>query len=348
MEIYVPSLLRIKPNALYKIGKYLRKEGFNQVSLFFGEGIKEILFKEIEISFESSEIKILYEETIATNNIDTAFNSAKLLPGRTKAVVAVGGGKAIDYCKYVSFISQLPLISIPTIISNDGFCSPLSSLTVNEKRKTVKTAIPYGVIVDTEIIKNSPLRFIYSGIGDLFCKITALFDWKLAFNKTGEYVNDFAAVISENAVDTFRYYQDKRLENPEYIGVIASSLLMNGIAMEIARSSRPASGSEHLISHAYDKYAKQASLHGIQVGVASYAVSYLQKVTHEKVKNVMQDSGFFEFVTNNKLDKEDFIKAIEHASEIKEDFYTVLSEKDSIERLVEFIEKDELMKNMLE
>lgn len=138
--------------------------------------------------------------------------------------------------------------------------------------------------MDTAIIKNSPVRFLYSGIGDLLCKITAIFDWKLAFKKTGETVDDFAAVISSNAVDTFRYYQDKRLNNPEYFGVIACYLLMNGIAMEIARSSRPASGSEHLISHAFDKHSKEESLHGLQVGVASYAVSFLQQVTHETVK----------------------------------------------------------------
>jgi glycerol-1-phosphate dehydrogenase [NAD(P)+] len=347
MEILVPSLLRIKPHALYKIGKYMRKDVFNNVALFFGEGIKDLLFNQIQISFESSEIKILYEEVVSTNNIDDAFASAKKLPGRTKAIIAIGGGMAVDYCKYVSFITQLPLISVPTIISNDGFCSPLSSLTVNERRKTVKTAIPYGVIVDTEIIKSAPEKFIYSGIGDLFCKITALYDWKLSFNKTGEYVNDFAIVISQNAVDTFRYYQNKSFDNPEYLGIIASSLLMNGIAMEIARSSRPASGSEHLISHAYDKYAQKPSHHGLQVGVASYAVSYLQKITHERVKDVIQDTGFYDFISKNKLNKEDFITAINHASEIKEDFYTILSEKDSIERLTEFVETDELMKNML-
>lgn len=97
--------------------------------------VQELLFNQIRISFESSEIKIQYEEIVSTNNIDDAFKSAKQLPGRTKAIVAVGGGKAIDYCKYIAFVSQPPLISVPTIISNDGFCSPLSSLIVNEKHK---------------------------------------------------------------------------------------------------------------------------------------------------------------------------------------------------------------------
>jgi hypothetical protein len=45
--------------------------------------------------------------------------------------------------------------------------------------------------------------------------------------------------------------------------------------------------------------------------------------------------------------KPDFIKAVQHASEIKENYYTVLSEKNSIEKTIDFIETDELMRRMV-
>lgn len=51
-------------------------------------------------------------------------------------------------------------------------------------------------------------------------------------------------------------------------------------------------------------------------------------------------------MTKNRLNKEGFVKAVQHASEIKEDFYTILSEKDGIEKLIDFIENDEHMKMM--
>lgn len=347
MEISVPSLLRIKPNALHKIGKYLRDCGFTEIAILYGEGVKEMFFPILEISFASSEIKVLYEETVGTNNLDDAFQTAKNISSRIKAIVALGGGKAIDYCKYIGLITQLPVISVPTLISNDGFCSPFSSMLVNGKRKTVKTKIPDGVIVDTQIIQKIPAKFIYSGMGDLFCKITSVFDWKLAYKKTGETVNDFAAIICTNAVDTFKYYQNKEIANLEYLGILISSLLMTGIAMEIAMSSRPASGSEHLISHAYDRIAKKPSIHGLQVGVASYAVSYLQEITHETVKTIVQESGFLQQMTETRLDKKEFLLAIQHAPEIKENYYTILSEKNNISRLIEFVESDPLMKKMV-
>jgi glycerol-1-phosphate dehydrogenase [NAD(P)+] len=347
MEITVPSLLRIKPDALHKIGKYLRGERFTNVALYYGEGVKELFEPTIRVSLETADVKVVHEEITGTNDIEAIFASSLRLPNKLEAVVAIGGGKVIDFCKYIAVLRQIPLVSVPTLISNDGFCSPFSSLLVKGNRRTVKTVIPHGVILDTNILMNSPPKFMYSGIGDLFCKFTSVYDWKLSFQRKGEYVNDFAAVICRNAADTFLYYPQKDFSNLEYLRVIASSLLMSGVAMEIAQSSRPASGSEHLISHAYDRYGEKPSLHGLQVGVASYAVSFLQEETHATVKACITQSGFLDFLTKNPLSKHDFQEAVKRAPAVKEDFYTVLSERDAIERLLEFTEQDELMKHML-
>src|SRR5512142_2125958 len=304
MEITVPSLLRIKPDALHKIGKYLRGESFMNIALYYGEGIKELFENTIRISLETADVNVVYEEVAGTNDIQAIFDSSLRLPTKLDAVVAIGGGKVIDFCKYIAVLRQIPIISVPTLISNDGFCSPFSSLVVTGQRRTVKTMIPDGVILDTNILMNSPAKFMFSGIGDLFCKFTSVFDWKLAFKHKCELVNDFAAVICRTAADTFLYYPQKDFSSLEYLRVIASSLLMSGVAMEIAQSSRPASGSDHLISHAYDRYAKQPSLHGLQVGVASYAVSYLQEETHPTLRACIEQSGFLEFMTENPLNSD--------------------------------------------
>lgn len=347
MEIKVPSLLRIKPKAMFKLGKYLHKEGFTNVAIFWGEGIKELFESMVEISLASAAVNVVHEDTVLTNDIDAAFASGKNLPHKVDAVVAIGGGKAVDYCKYLAFMTQRPLIAVPTLISNDAFASPGSSLTVDGKRRSVKTVVPHGVIIDTEVIRSAPKHFLYSGIGDLFAKTTAVWDWKLSYKKRGEVVNDFAAVVATNAADTFTYYKNKDMDDLEYIGIIASSLLMTGISMIIAEGSRPASGSEHLISHAYDSVASKPSLHGLQVGVASYAVSAIQEETHERLKMDIVESGFYAFMKENPLNKQDFLKAILLAPQIKENFHTILSERGSLEALEKFIEEDELMKDML-
>jgi glycerol-1-phosphate dehydrogenase [NAD(P)+] len=348
MEISTPTLLRIKPNAIHKIGKYLRKEGFTRVALFYGEGLKELFSEHITISFDSSEITVIQEEIVVSNDIDNIFRQTMSIPGTVQAIVAIGGGKVIDFSKYAAFILQLPIISVPTSISNDGFASPGASLVVNGKRKSMKANIPYGVIIDTEVIKNSPERYTFSGIGDLISNYTAIYDWKLSYDATREYVNDFAVLISTNAVENMVNYKNKNIADLEFLRLICGCLVMSGVAMEVSRSSRPASGSEHLISHAYDQVAARPSLHGLQVGVATFAISWLQEnKEHAIIKEVLEITGFIDYVTKNPLNREDFIKAIRHAPSIKENYYTVLSEKGKLEKLVNFVKTDDYFNRLV-
>ncbi len=348
MEINVPTLVRVKPGAIMKIGKYLRTENFKNIALFYGEDIKQLFSETVNISLASSEINTVHESEESSNVINDIFTLGLNIPSGTNAIVAIGGGKVIDICKYIGFINKLPVVAVPTAVSNDAFCSSSSSLIVNGKRKTVRTVLPYGVIADTAVLQKAPVHFLYSGMGDLFSKITSLYDWKLAYKNAGEKINDFAKVMTNNAVDAFVYYNDKNIGNIEFIRIIASSLMLSGIAMEIAGSSRPASGSEHLISHAYDRVAEKPSAHGLQVGVATYGASYLQKETHAQVKNVIQECGFFNYMKEHPLSKKDFIEAVKFAPLIKENYYTVLSERGSIEKLIDFINEDEMMRQMLE
>ncbi|MBN1604922.1 MAG: iron-containing alcohol dehydrogenase family protein [Chitinispirillaceae bacterium] len=348
MEISVPTLLRIKPNALFKTGKYLRKENFRTIALFWGEGIKNLFGSQLTISLESSEIAVRYEENVTSCELETILKKAFSLPDKIDAIVAIGGGKVIDYSKYIAFLLQLPVIAIPTSVSNDGFASPGASLYVNGKRRSLKARIPYGVVIDTEIISKSPVSFTISGIGDLISKYTAIQDWKLAWYAVQEPVNDFAVLISKNAVETMVHYNNKDINDLEFIRLICGCLVMSGIAMEVSGSSRPASGSEHLISHAYDMVASSPTLHGIQVGVATYAISAIQRNRDKAtIKKVLNDTGFFTYVTKNPLNKNDFIKAIRLAPEIKSNYYTILSEKENIEALISFIEEDDICKQLI-
>lgn len=348
MEISIPTLLRIKPNSINKLGKYLRKEHFSRIALFYGQGLKSLFSDQLSISFDSSEIDVLYEETVSTNAVEDIFKSAFNLPGNIQAIVAIGGGKAIDYCKYIAFMLQLPIISVPTSISNDGFASPVASLLIKGKRKTQKAKIPYGVVLDTEIIRKSPVHYTYSGIGDLISKFTAIYDWKLAYRMVQEPVNDFSVLISRNAVEVMVNHRNKDIKDLEFLRLICGCLVMSGVAMEVSGSSRPASGSEHLISHAYDMVAKQPTLHGIQVGVSTFAISWLQNnPEHQIIKSVLEETGFFDFVANNPLDKEDFIKAIQHAPEIKDNYYTILSDQQNIDKLIDFVCTDQYFNKLL-
>ncbi len=336
--IQIPTLLRIKPNTLYKLGKYLRRNGFDRIALFYGEGMADLLGQTVEISLDSSEIRTSSTHTVSGNDIEDVVTSAFGLSRSTDAIVAVGGGMAIDYAKYAGFLAGKPVIAVPTALSNDGFCSPGASLKVAGRRTSCPARIPYGVVLDTALIAKSPSRFSHSGVGDLLSKYSAVFDWKLSYWETGEQVNDFAVLIALQSVENFVNHPHKSLGDLEFIKLMAGALVMSGVAMEVCDSSRPASGSEHLISHAYDKVAERPSMHGLQVGLASIATMWLQEHPRlEDVMSVLAETGFLHFVKENPLDKAAFLESIRVAPTIKDQYFTILSPKGNVERLVEFV-----------
>ena len=341
MEIQIPSLLRIKPRALYKLGKYLRKNGMERVAVYYGSGIPEAVVETIGISLDSSEITVAYQEVVRGNAIEDVVSSAFSLPREAKGIVAVGGGLAIDFGKYAGFLTRIPVIAVPTAISNDGFGSPGASLLVNGKRTSCQAAMPFGVVIDTEVIRKSPLQFTYSGIGDLIAKFSSITDWKLSYRATGEPVNDFAAMISQRGVTNLVNHPVRDINDLGFLQMVAGTLVLSGEAMEISRSSRPASGSEHLISHAYDDIAERPLQHGLQVGVATLGTAWLQENPDlDTIVHFFEETGFTEFMSKNRLHKASFLKAIEKAPSVKPGYYTVLSQPGAVERLLEYVSTD--------
>ena len=346
-EISIPSLLKIGDGKITKIGKYLVDRKFMKVALFFSDGIEKIVADKLYPGLQKYNIEIVHKDNISDINIENAVHTAFKIPTETNVLLGIGGGKALDYGKYCAHILKLPYITVPTSVSNDGFCSPNTSLLVDGKRKSVKSTIPYGVVADIEIISNAPLASLYSGIGDTISKITALWDWKQAFLKGLEYFNDFAGLMAHNSLDIIYLCDNLKTDDHEFKYRMVNSLVLSGIAMEIAGSSRPASGSEHLISHALDVVAKKHKMHGLQVGIATYLCSLLQNNQHTQIKDFLLKTGFIDFVKKEPISKQEFITALKAAPSIKQNYYTILSEKNSFEKAIKFIDTDEILNQVI-
>ena len=343
--VEIPYLLKIGKGKTAKVGKYLFDKGMTQIALFMGEGIEQLIGTALRAGLRECGVKIAHEEIISTVDVDSITHAAFFLPSSINAIVGVGGGKALDFAKYAAHLLEIPFVSVPTAISNDGFGSPTSSLTVLGKKKSVKSGIPYGVVIDLDVIKNSPDIFLYSGIGDMLSKITALNDWQAARNRGLARYVDFSAVLAYNSLDILFLRHSFDIHSESFQRSLASSLMMSGLAMEIAGSSRPASGSEHLISHALDSVCKKPKMHGIQVGVATYLCALLQRNIHaEGIKVVFEKTGFADYVSKDPFEYDEFAEALKLAPSIKDNYYTVLSEDDSFSRAIEFIRDDEFLK----
>ncbi|MDP4178102.1 MAG: iron-containing alcohol dehydrogenase family protein [Bacillota bacterium] len=346
-KIAIPSILEIGKGNIKNVGNLIKKSMIKKVLLFFGEGIYELFGEDIKHSLKDAEIEILDITEISDINFDDIAAKAFEIPVSIDALIAVGGGKVIDAVKYMSFLIKMPFISIPTSTSNDGFSSSGASLLLKGKRVSLPAKTPYGVIADIDVIKGAPEKFIYSGIGDLVSNITALYDWKFEEDNNKAIIDDFAVMISKKAVNSFVRTEFKTIKDDLFLKELVESLTMNGIAMEIAGNSSPASGSEHLISHALDKLLQVPQLHGIQVGIGSYIMANVQKHRVERIRKVFSETGFFEYVSTLNMKKEDFKKSIEIAPSIKPNRYTYIHIEENREAAKKVIDEDSILSKIL-
>lgn len=336
-QIAIPTLVRVKPGALDRVGLYLERGGHKKAAVFVSKGLVSHLQERVQNTLKEHTIAPVAWIEVAENDLESATRLFAELPKGTTAVLGVGGGKALDVAKYVAFLSRLSFYAVPTSLSNDGFCSPQSSLTIRGKRRSLPAALPFGVVIDTAVCRDAPQVLTLSGVGDLVAKFTAVRDWKLAFHATGEPVNDFAALLSDGTIHAFLSYPKSDLEG---IRLLATSLMLNGISMEISGSSRPASGSEHLISHALDSISERPRLHGLQVGVASYLVSILQGENTERIASLFDVTGFWKAIANDPFSRQEWLTAVRMAPTMKENFYTVLSSRDVLPEVEQLLHDD--------
>lgn len=346
-KIAIPSILEVGKGNIHKVGELIRKSQFKKVSICFGDGIQELFGEVVEKSIKKAGIEIANVETIFNINFEDISTKAFELPSDVDALIGVGGGKAIDAVKYMSFLKKINFISIPTSTSNDGFASSGASLLVNGKRMSLPAKTPYGIIVDIDVIKGAPEKFIYSGIGDLVSNITALYDWKFEEKNAKTIVNDFATMISKKAVNSFVRTEFKDIKDDLFLKELVDSLTLNGISMEIAGDSSPASGSEHLISHALDKFLHKPELHGVQVGIATYIMAKVQRHRVERITQVLKETGFFKYAKTLNMKKEDFKKAVDLGPSIKPSRYTFIHVKENQELAKHIIDTDEILNDIL-
>lgn len=333
--IRIPELVRIKPGALDRLGLYLGRTGLTSVAAITSQGLLAPIVQRMTAALDAQEIALLGSYEVSEPSFEEASALLAKLPFGTQAILGVGGGKALDTAKYLASLADLPYYAVPTSLSNDGFCSPNSSLTIQGRRRTMAASLPWAVIIDTDICRHAPQNLWCSGVGDLVAKLTAVSDWRLAFHARGTPMNDFAALLSDATVYQFAAHPDKDNEGVRLLG---TALMLNGIAMEIAGSSRPASGSEHLISHALDRVGMHPRLHGLQVGTAAYVVSHLQGANAAFIGRLLEVTGFWDIIRKDPFVVQEWRQALVLAPSMKSDYYTILSHRDvwpEVEKLLQ-------------
>lgn len=186
------------------------------------------------------------------------------------AIVAVGGGRCLDVAKLAAARAGVVNVAVPTQLSHDGICSPVAVVPNADGRNESLGAVePRLVFLSLPTLVRAPADSFAAGMGDLLANPLALRDWALVAERGLEDIDQRAWDLSVESFELIENDLDrapsKSASDPSFHRRLADALVLSGMAMIVAGTSRPASGSEHEISHAMDELLGGRAMHGAQV-----------------------------------------------------------------------------------
>jgi glycerol-1-phosphate dehydrogenase [NAD(P)+] len=246
-------------------------------------------------------------------------------------IVAVGGGRTLDLAKVAAAKAGIRVMTVPTQLSHDGICSPVAVVTDQSGRThSVGAITPHAVFISLATLRGAPPPSVAAGIGDLLANPLALRDWSLAADRGLVEVDQRAWDLS---VESYRviepYLETDPIEmssDPELLQRLADALILSGMAMIQAGSSRPASGGEHEIAHAIDELHGAPALHGAQVAFGCIVSVALYGEDHRTFRERLLRLGLPQNPRELGLSEDDLVRLLLHAPNTRPGRFTILED----------------------
>lgn len=302
--------IEVSAGAMHKTAQILK--GYNRIFLVADENTYEVAGKEVEKQLRDANMlshtfilknpahptdanvgRVLIEAGIDRTNYD--INKMSQLPDY---ILAVGSGSVNDICRMVSYRLGIEYGIVGTAPSMDGYASVVAPLLVGKTKTVYQCSIARHIIIDTAICKDAPYELLTAGVGDMIGKYIAILDWELSKMHTGEY---YCENIAQSVLNATKECIDEAYSlaerKPESIEKIVNGLITSGMGIAYSGSSRPASGTEHMIGQTWEimdlESGRELQLHGHDVGFATFvAIAMYKKLYREtddiKIKNLIQ------------------------------------------------------------
>jgi glycerol-1-phosphate dehydrogenase [NAD(P)+] len=323
--IETPLYIDIRKGALDDLATVLadqRVSSTGHIAVVMTEGGKKKFEERLKKAAPNAEFYIS-----PGNSLDDAKALAEnLMPKKYDAIVGVGGGRVIDLCKYAATLLEIPMISVATNLAHDGVASPVSILENNGGRGSFGVNAPLAVVIDLDVIKMAPDRFIKAGIGDVLSNLSAVKDWELAVKENGEKMDGLAASMARISAEALLGRADS-IGSDDFLVALSEALVLSGIAMGIAGTSRPCSGACHEISHAIDLlFPDRTQPHGEQVGVGALFATFLRNDEERftELAYALSQHGLPISHHNLGFNDEEFTEIVKSAPTTRPDRFTIL------------------------
>ena len=303
-------------------------------TIITGGRTAEVAGKRVMDLMEGYDLDMCRVGDATQENVDLICRRA--MESGSSFILAVGGGSKIDLAKVVSNELHLPFVAIPTSASHDGIASNRASLKSAEGSRSIESASPMGVLADTEIISQAPYRLLASGCADVISNLTAIMDWDFARRLKGESFSRTAYSLSKHAAEEI--LDASGLIKPgveDSVWIAIKPIIMSGVSMSFAGSSRPTSGAEHMFSHMLDLRCPGKSLHGEQCGVGSIMTMYLHGGDWERIRDALAEIGAPTTAKELGIPAEEIVYSLAHATEIRKDRFTILGDNGITEEVAE-------------
>ena len=317
-----PLVIDVRPGAIASLGGLLadhRIATAGRVAVAVGPGQGDSIAAELNIL--AAEI---FRVPDGTHDAAAALGQ-RLRAGSYEAVAGIGGGQTIDVTKFAAHMAGIPMVAVTTSLSHDGICSPISTLKHESGTGSYGVAMPVAVIVDLDRVRCAPGSLATAGIGDVIADLSAIADWNLAAADLGEKVDGLAVAMARSAAHAV-LHQPGDARSDEFLTVLAESLILSGMAMAVAGSSRPSSGSEHEIMHAINQLYPGTGSHGELAGVGAVFCTFLRGDTEQAglIAACLARHGLPRTPAELGMSHADFTRAVRYAPETRPGRYTIL------------------------
>jgi len=201
-------------------------------------------------------------------------------------VVGIGGGVAVDVAKFIGARNKARVIAFPTIISTD--CIFTSSTAVREEGtvKYIPSKKPDELIIDYDLLLEAPYDLNVCGWGDVLSIHTALSDWRLSADTTGQKFDEEVACKAREILSKVC-----RVDTREGLETLVECLRSEVELCDRWGNARPEEGSEHIFVYLLENYLDKPYPHGELVALGIYEMSKLQGNEVMKICRIMDDIG---------------------------------------------------------
>ncbi|MBR6708958.1 MAG: iron-containing alcohol dehydrogenase [Clostridia bacterium] len=285
-------LVEISSGLVNRVGEVLAGAGFPRKILLVADNNTLGASKGIleSLSTAGFDVKKLIYEDMKYARVESV-REVEALTHDVDGILSVGTGSLNDICRVSAFEMKKQFAIFATAPSMDGFASDTAPIVENNFKTSWYCEQPDIILADTKILADSPVELKAAGFGDIIAKYIGMVDWKLSNILTGEYYCDAIAGLTMDAVRRVVAMGEHVVDaNEEAAAAVMEALVLTGLAMKLAGTSRPASGAEHVVSHFWECRKLLQGIwpeyHGKKVGVASVLVSRAYRNLAERLPEI--------------------------------------------------------------